>query len=213
MTIVDTTLGDIVATNPAAARVLDRLGLDFCCHGDRTLDEASRAAGLDPATVAADLAAVPTAGDTSWTELDPPALADHIVEVHHRYLREELPPVEALAAKVHTVHGERHPELADVERLVRALRADLVPHLDKEEAILFPAIHALAEGKRDLPFGSIGNPIAVMAAEHDGAGDILAELRSVTGGYAVPADGCASYTMLYERLEELERDTHLHIHT
>ena len=36
----DGDLGDLVAARPAAARVLDRLELDYCCHGDVTLEHA-----------------------------------------------------------------------------------------------------------------------------------------------------------------------------
>jgi regulator of cell morphogenesis and NO signaling len=78
--------------------------------------------------------------------------------------------------------------------------------------VLFPAIHALGEGRHDFAFGSISNPVRVMNVEHDRAGQLLAELRSAASGYEVPADGCASYRSLYERLAALEADTHLHIH-
>jgi uncharacterized protein DUF542 len=117
------TLGDLVDANPAAARVLDGLGLDFSCHGDRTLEDATAAASLDLAAVTAKLDDLDVEGDTSWTTLPPPALADHIVDTHHRYLHEELPLLEALAAKALAVHGERHPELAEVQRLVAAVPA------------------------------------------------------------------------------------------
>ena len=213
MTNVHTpTLGEIVAANPAAARALDRLGLDYCCHGDRTLADASAAAGLDPAVVAAELDALPVEGDRTWTELDAPALAEHIVATHHRYLHEELPLLDELAAKVLSVHGRNHPELVRVRALVAALRADLEPHLQKEERVLFPAIAAAAAGRREFPFGTVAQPIRVMLAEHDRAGDLLAGLRAATSGYAVPDDACASYRSLYERLEALELDTHLHVH-
>lgn len=210
--VISVTLGDLVAADPGAARVLGRFGLDFCCHGDRTLRDACTEAGVDAAEVEAELAAVPPGGDASWTELDPPALADHIVATHHRYLDDELPALAALAAKVLSVHGERHAELLEVSRLVVELQADLVPHLAKEERVLFPAIHALATGTRSFPFGSVANPIRTMNLEHEQAGELLAELRRVTGGYRVPDDGCASYRSLYERLDALELDTHLHIH-
>ena len=212
MTDTSVTLGDLVADDPGAARVLDRFGLDFCCHGDRTLRDACTEAGVDPDVVEAELAAVPPGGDTTWTELDAPALADHIVATHHRYLDDELPALVALADKVLTVHGERHPELAQVSTLVVELVDDLVPHLAKEERVLFPAIHALAAGERDLHFGPVENPIRMMNLEHERAGELLADLRRVTDGYRVPDDGCASYRSLYERLEALELDTHLHIH-
>jgi regulator of cell morphogenesis and NO signaling len=207
-----TTLGDLVAANPGAARVLDRLGLDYCCHGDRTLREASEVAGLAPAAVHAAVVATAAGGSPGWTKLDPPALADHIVETHHRYLLDELPALDALADKVLAVHGEHHPELSAVRRLVAELRADLEPHMRKEERVLFPAIHAIADGMREFAFGPVDNPIRMMRLDHEQAGELLAELRTMTGGYAVPADACASYRSLYERLQALELDTHLHIH-
>lgn len=213
MTDVHTpTLGDLVLANPAAARVLETFGLDYCCHGERTLADACTTAGIDVGAVADRLDELEVEGDTAWASLDPPALAAHVVDTHHRYLHEELPLVDALAAKVLSVHGDRHPELADVARLVTAVREDLEPHLMKEERVLFPAITALAGGEREFPFGPVANPIRMMGIEHDRAGELLVELRAATDGYAVPDDGCASYRSLYERLEALELDTHLHIH-
>ena len=211
MTVTATrTLGDLVAEAPGRAAVLDRLGLDYCCHGQRTLADACTEAGLAAEVVVAEL---DTAGSRPVDHpTDPAALADHIEATHHAYLHAELPALDALAVKVAGVHGERHPELAEVHRLVVALRADLEPHLLKEEQVLFPAIRALVDGAREFPFGTVQNPIRVMSMEHDSAGELLAALRDVTGGYRVPDDGCASYRSLYERLEALEGDTHRHIH-
>jgi regulator of cell morphogenesis and NO signaling len=208
---IDVALGDLVIAQPSAARVLERFGLDYCCHGDRTLGQACADAGLDPATVLAGIGGTDGAPAT-WADLDPPALADHIVATHHAYLHEELPLLDALAEKVLAVHGERHPELEEVRRLVAEIRADLEPHLIKEERVLFPAIHAIAAGQRDFPFGSVANPIQMMRFEHDRAGELLAALRAATAGYGVPSDACASYRSLFERLEALELDTHAHIH-
>lgn len=212
--VTSRTLGDLVAEVPARAAVLDRLGLDYCCHGQRSLGEACAAAGIDPAVVAGEIDVVhhPAAGGESRAGADPAAMVDDIVDTHHRYLRQELPELERLAEKVHGVHGDRHPELAEVRRLVTDLRADLEPHLDKEEQVLFPAIRRLIDGGRDFPFGTVQNPIRVMGVEHEQAGELLAALRSATGGYTPPADGCASYRLLYARLAALEEDTHLHIH-
>lgn len=206
------TLGDLVAEVPSRATVLERLGLDYCCHGDRTVGEACATAGLDAAAVVAALDEPAPATARADHPTDPAALVDHIEATHHAYLHAELPELEALADKVANVHGRRHAELADVSRLVAALRADLEPHLLKEERVLFPAIRALTTGVREFPFGTVQNPIRMMRLEHDRAGDLLSELRTVTGGYAVPDDGCASYRSLYERLVALEADTHVHIH-
>lgn len=205
-------LGDLVVERPGVARVLDRFGLDYCCGGQRTLAEACQSAGVELEAVEAALEAVPPGGPEDWALLEPVALAEHIVTTHHAYLHEELPLLEALAVKVARVHGARHPELARVREVVAAVRAELEPHLAKEERVLFPAIAALAEGTDGFPFGSIAHPIRVMVAEHDRAGALLAELRTMTQGYQVPPDACASYRSLLERLSVLEEDTHLHVH-
>ena len=57
--IVDraTTLGGLVAEWPRSAALFERLGLDYCCGGGQTLEEACRTRGLDPATVTTMLAA------------------------------------------------------------------------------------------------------------------------------------------------------------
>jgi regulator of cell morphogenesis and NO signaling len=208
----DPTLSELVTAHPAAARVLEGYDLDYCCHGDRTLAVACAQAGIDVDEVEGRLTELPREDEASWASLAPPALADHIVEAHHRYLHEELPLLDELATKVLVVHGERHPELAEVAHLVGELRADLEPHMLKEERVLFPAIAAIVEGFSDFPFGSVENPIRMMRFEHDRAGGLLASLRGATGGYAVPDDACASYRSLYLRLAALEVDTHLHIH-
>ncbi len=207
------TLGDLVAEVPARAAVFDRLGLDYCCHGQRLLSDACADAGLDAAAVADQIDVVrrPAGGDSHLTG-DPVAMVEDIVATHHRYLRYELPELEQLAEKVDGVHGDRHPELAHVRELVTAIRAELEPHLDKEEKVLFPAIRRLVDGQRDFPFGTVQNPIRVMGVEHERAGELLAALRAVSDGYTPPADGCASYRALYARLADLEADTHLHIH-
>jgi regulator of cell morphogenesis and NO signaling len=209
---LDRTIGDLVAERPARARVLERLGIDYCCHGQRTLRDAVTSAGLHPGDVAAELDAVVDDAGAEIDRLEPVALIDHILATHHAYLHEELPLLVALADKVRDVHGGRHPELASVAALVEEIRTDLDPHLAKEEQILFPAIRSWADGQRDFPFGTLSNPVRMMMLEHDRAGELLEQLRTVTADYTAPADGCASYQMLYARLEHLEADTHRHVH-
>jgi regulator of cell morphogenesis and NO signaling len=208
----NTTLADLVASQPSLAAVFDRLGLDFCCHGQRTLGQACGAEGLDVGQVREAMAGAAAAGQVDdWASFGPEDLADHVVAVHHQYLYRELPELDRLAAKVLSVHGDRRPELAEVRQLVADIQADLWPHLAREERVLFPAIKAVAEGRDAFGGGSIANPIAVMTAEHESVGRLLHRLRAVTGGYEVPGDGCASYRLLYQGLEAVELDTHLHI--
>lgn len=211
-------LGDLVTAQPDLARTLDRLRLDYCCDGGRTLGEACTALGLDPVAVAAELTAVPAptaeAGPPEWATLGPAALVDHIEALHHRPLDTELPRLAALVDKITEVHGDRHPELAEVRRINTEIRVDLEPHLEKEEMVLFPMIRELAAAAGPVTFhcGSLRNPISVMLVEHDRVGHLLDDLRAVTAEFTVPDDGCASYEAAYRGLEWLDADTRLHVH-
>lgn len=213
---VTTTLAEVVDTWPELARELERRGLDYCCGGQRTLGDACVASGLDPARTVAELASVaPTSSvPAAWASMSADALVDHLESVHHRYLWDELPRITALVEKIVAVHGSRHPELAGISSTFAAIRADLEPHLVKEERVLFPLIReAVAPSPRsEAPVGSLRAPISVMLREHDEVGELLASLRRSTDGYRVPADGCATYTACFAAMEQLEVDTHLHIH-
>lgn len=204
------TLADLVAENPARAVVLDRMGLDFCCHGGRSLADACAAAGLDPRQVAEAFDAVADDIPAGWTGGGRGELAAYVESTHHGYLHDELDLLEQLAAKVRSVHGRRHPELAEVASLVVEIARGLRPHLATEEREVFPAIASLAPGTAGD--AQLAQRIGDLEIEHRALGRSLARLREVTGGYVAPEDGCASYRSLYERLAHLEADTHLHIH-
>ena len=208
---VDHTLGELVAEVPARARVFERHGLDYCCHGQRSLADAAATAGLDANDLAAELAGVVDASGSEVDALGPAALVEHIVRTHHAYLHEELPALQALADKVDSVHSSHHPELSEVARLVHALADDFLPHLAKEEHVLFPAITRQATGAEG-PTMPLAPPIRAMMSEHETAGALLGAIRSAAHDYEVPADGCASYHGLYTRLADLEADTFRHVH-
>lgn len=216
--ITEQTLATIVNADPNAARVLEQHHLDYCCGGGRTLQQACDDAGVDIATVMSDLAAEPSGRSAHWAAMSPGELVDWIEATHHRYLHEELPRLDALAQKVASVHGARHPELTAVEAAYDALRSDLEPHLQKEEVVLFPRIRRLgaeqtaATAIPSLACSTLSAPISVMLSEHDRAGSLMADLRGLTSDYDLPDDACASYTALYRGLEQLEADTHLHVH-
>jgi regulator of cell morphogenesis and NO signaling len=212
------TLADIVTTHPALARELERRDLDYCCGGGTTLSEACNANGLDVATVIDELVAASLQSSESpgqsWATMGLVQLVDHLEATHHAYLWAEMPRLSALFDKVLSVHGERHPELVAIGECYTTIRTDLEPHLTKEERVLFPMIRELATASTAPSFhcGSLQNPISVMLSEHDTVGDLLRQLRRLTDGYQPPADGCGSYEALFAGLEQLEADTHLHIH-
>ena len=68
---VDSSLGALVTDRPEFAREFERLGLDYCCGGERSLSDACRESGLDAATVADTLAAAvsKTHEPARWTTI------------------------------------------------------------------------------------------------------------------------------------------------
>jgi len=215
------TLGEIVTTDFRAAAVLERYGLDFCCRGGRTLEQSCRDAGVNAHNVLEELAAIesaPADGTPAFNEWTAPALVDRIVTKHHAYVRDALPVLLAHSRKIAQVHGSRHPELVRVAELVEQVAAEMTTHMMKEEHILFPYIVELAsaaESGRPLPsapFGTVDNPIRMMEAEHESAGNAMYEIRELTDGYVVPSDGCATYTVCLRELEAFEKDLHTHVH-
>jgi len=210
------TLAEVVDAHPELAREFERRGLDYCCGGGQTLAQGCASRNLDPAMTVAELsaAASTTPQVAEWTTMSATELVDHLEATHHRYLWDELPRVSALVDKIVSVHGANHPELMEIAACYGRVRADLEPHLLKEERVLFPMIRELDASSTIPAFhcGTLRNPISVMLSEHDAVGDLLAQLRELTGGYQPPADGCATYAACFAAMAEIEADTHLHIH-
>lgn len=215
------TLADLATTSPNAIRILEQYGLDYCCGGKQPFEEACLSKGLAPEQILREIddAVVFTMVDQDWKTAPLDELVSHIVETHHAYLKLDLPVLEARIDKVVAVHGARDPQkLPRLAVVFAALRRELESHLQKEEAILFPFIvqYGRAESRNQatppVPFGSIANPIAAMEHEHADAGDALAEIRDLTGGYNPPAYACATVRALYDGLKALEKDLHVHIH-
>ena len=206
------TLGDLVAEVPGRAAVFDRLGLDYCFQGQRLLSVACAAAGLHAESIF-DLIDMPghPGADGAGLGGDPLALVEDIL-THHRYLRHEMPALVTLAAEVVSTDEGRHRELVQLHELVTALWAELEPHLDAEETVLFPAICRLQGGERDLMYGPVRTMIRDMTAEHERVGDLFGTLREASHGYTAPADGGEGYRSFSERLAHLATGTHLQIH-
>ncbi|MFN8613083.1 MAG: iron-sulfur cluster repair di-iron protein [Vulcanimicrobiota bacterium] len=203
-------IGQLVAECPAAARLFERLGIDYCCGGRHTLREACLARGLDEEELLSELRGVlqePCEADLPGMDLA--ELTDYIVSLHHGYLRDTLPLLARQVERVAAVHGARRPELLEVRNLFQEFVSEMTDHMEKEEQILFPMIAGLAEGG---PAFSLSRIIEVMEAEHDSAGQALAGMRRLTNGYVVPEGACTTYRAVLQGLAELEEATYIHVH-
>jgi regulator of cell morphogenesis and NO signaling len=218
MNLTGKSIGQLAVEMPHIIGTLERWKIDYCCQGGRSIDEALASAGMpmDELVKALGTDRSPSAIDWSRTTLQ--ALLKYILDTHHVYTRQAVDTVWQLAHKVATRHGQNHAEVLRVRDLVVELVNDLMPHMMKEEQVLFPYVADLeravmiGEPMPQSCFGAVGNPIQMMLQEHDRAGELLVALREATAEYALPADACLSFRALYEQLQQLEEDLHRHIH-
>ena len=217
------TVRELALEFPDATRVFERLGIDYCCGGNRSLEEASSAAHVSAEEVldALELAELESRGkqkNRNWQAEPLADLIDHINKTHHKYTTEEISRLGPLLEKVCSVHGKNHPELQRIHATFRGLAQELSLHMMKEERVLFPYIVRMEESviqKEPIlppPFGTVQNPVAMMIHEHDDAGEALRMMRQTSAEYAPPNDACASYQALYKALADFEADLHQHIH-
>lgn len=204
------TIAQLVLDHSECAEVLQRHHIDFCCRGEATVEAAARAKGIGVEALIEELS-LAIAGRRGPHPEDPralstPALVAHIVATHHEYLRSALPFIQGLAAKVSRVHGERNPKLRALALAVEQLAAQLLPHLDDEERVLFPALVA---GKA----GSLLTPLLdAMLVEHHAVAKLLEQIRAESLDFTLPDWACNSYRTLFSELSRLESDTFRHVH-
>jgi len=221
MTTTIQTVRDIALENPAAVRVFEKYGLDYCCGGRVPLSEACAAKDVNVDDVIASLEAAiapssPVLKD--WTKESLASLTAYIVNTHHAYVKREVPRLTELAGKVVNRHGDTRLELSAIQAKLAELGEELIAHQGKEEVVLFPYIGKLerfVSGSGNKPrdcFGTIAHPIAMMTKDHEIAGSLMAEIRDLSRDYTPPDGACPTFRAFYEGLHEFELDLHQHIH-
>lgn len=214
------TLSQIVNSNFRAASVFEKYNLDFCCGGSILVNEACKKKGLDSSMIFNELQLLENSNSQTnkfdgWS-LD--FMIDYIINNHHAYITKMIPVLAAHTQKVASVHGKNHPEMIEAANSFERIYKDLKQHMMKEEQILFPFIKRLVIAKTngikvEKPyFGSIKNPIKMMEAEHQSAGDEMNEIRKLTNNYFIPEDACNTFTVTMQELKEFEEDLHKHVY-
>jgi len=218
------TVRELAIEIPNAARTFEKLGIDYCCGGAKSLRDACAHAHVSVDDV---LCALEEGSSFRRAQdAEPPnftagslcELVEHILTTHHVYVKQELPRIHQLLNKVVSVHGNNHAELCNIQQTFQRMSAELISHMMKEENILFPYIvkleRAVGAGQ-PVPrpiFGSISNPVHMMELEHDSAGAALNEIGALSENYTAPDDACFSYRTLYAALKEFEANLHQHVH-
>ncbi|MBH1959157.1 MAG: iron-sulfur cluster repair di-iron protein [Flavobacteriia bacterium] len=214
------TIGDFVAENFRTAEVFKKYHIDFCCKGGRTVEEACDNKKVSPEQIYQELEEVANrkSEDIDFNAWPLDLLADYVEKTHHKYVEEKSAMLIPYLNKLCKVHGERHPELFEINELFIGSAQDLAAHMKKEELILFPFIKQMIEAKKNgepLPaprFGTVENPVAMMKHEHEAEGERFVKIAELTNDYQFPDDACGTYQVTYRMLEDFQNDLHKHIH-
>lgn len=220
-TLEKITIGEYVAKDFRTAAVFSKYKIDFCCKGNRTIEEACEKKDIDSDQLMDQINTVlATKNDSvidfkTWP-LD--LLADYIEKTHHRYVEEKTQILLPFLDKLCKVHGANHPELFEINELFIGCAGELAQHMKKEELMLFPFIKKMAKASlieepiAKPQFGTVKNPIAMMMEEHEAEGDRFVKIAALTNNYTPPADGCSTFRVTYAMLADFEQDLHKHIH-
>ncbi|TWI83090.1 regulator of cell morphogenesis and NO signaling [Lacibacter cauensis] len=220
-TIAERTVAELVTEDYRTADVFKKYGIDFCCGGKVTVSDICRKKNISYNELAEQLYNIGNAvpdNNTNFNEWQLDKLAQYIVEKHHSYVANNIAVVRQYAHKVAQVHGGHRPEVVAIARLFDEVAEELTHHLQKEELILFPYVAQLAAAARNKVtiaaphFGTVDNPIRMMEAEHEDAGNHFHEIGVLSDNYNPPAEACNTYRVLYAKLKEFEDDLHTHIH-
>ncbi len=214
------TVAEVVTENIKSAHIFKKHGIDFCCGGGITIEKACAKKEINFSTLKKELEAIDdvTSNAYNYDNWDLSFLVDHIVNVHHTYVEENIPLLIQYANKVAKVHGDHYNEVIEVNKLFTEVANELASHMKKEELILFPFIKQLVKAKKEgtkAPkphFGTVNNPIDMMEDEHENAGNIFKEIARLTNNYNPPEGACNTFKALYAKLDEFEQDLHQHIH-
>ena len=214
------TIGQLVAEKADRACLFEQYGLDYCCGGGKTLQQACIKKGVNIDEIiekltALDAKANQSAQEPDWRKSSLKELVEHIITCYHQPLRAGFPRLSQLVEKVARVHGENHPEMVEIEQIFKTFREQLELHMQKEELILFPGICGIEAGGSPRAFGcggGIDHPIEVMTHEHDDAGEALSKMRRLSNDFTAPAAACNTFKVLLHELAKLELEMHEHVH-
>jgi regulator of cell morphogenesis and NO signaling len=213
MNLQNLSLAEIVTAKPAAAALFETLQLDFCCKGKQKLSEVLSNDQNKLGTVISKLELIFKEKDTSAIDYNTyslSALIEHIVSIHHQYVKEIIPVIQQHLWKVVSKHGITFPFMAEVENIFKQVSQDLLHHMMKEEMILFPKIKRAETNPVDS--NGVQVIINVMEREHLDAGNMMEKIKVLTNNYTVPENACVTFRICLDELKMFEADLHKHVH-
>ena len=195
------TIADIVTADIRTASIFKRHGIDFCCGGGKILSDVCKEKKIRVSKITNEIQKLNSINkEKNYNKMSVNALIKHIIETHHKYVKEKIPTIKDFAKKVSKVHGKNYPETNLIYHLFLRLSDELLDHMNKEEEILFPKIKILIDKTYSksvfFSYGTILNPIKMMEMEHESAKKVLKEIEELSNKYTPPLSACNTYRAL-----------------
>lgn len=206
-------VADVVTDIPQSADVFRKYGIDFCCGGDVSIENAVYSNNnVDLNTLLNELNNIRQSSINDGFDikyLNAPSLIQYIQSRYHETLRYELKKLTPYITKLSKVHGANNPYLLELKDLYSQLKQTLLTHIEEEDQYSFPKLLDAYSGQH---VDNLSETIMSLIDDHEEAGQLLSKIRSITIDYQPPLEACGTWRLVYQRLEQLERDTHAHVH-
>jgi regulator of cell morphogenesis and NO signaling len=214
-TYLDKPISEIVSNNFKTAQVFEQHGINFCCGGGQSLQDACRSKGIDIDLVLKQLNCHTL---EQYTGIDPRQLplgdlTDYIVNAHHDFISQRVPLILRYILKIATKHGDRFPYMKRVYVLFTQINTELVYHLAKTENVIFPAIREL-EANRSMETDPefLQKTIDAIEEDYRFIGKLLQQIRSLTKDYQDQENVCTTFRLTMNLLRHFESDLRQKIH-
>lgn len=218
MELINKTITEIVSVHNSAALVFEKYHLDFCCNGDRVLEDAVNEANIAVDYLLRDLEVAisnESVENVDFTELTVSEVSELLRNDYHDYLRQKISEISTLSQKVQAeIKDER---LAQIRELIMSMFNHLAPHMLSEEKVLFPYLeymeHTINKGKIPKPasFGKLKKSVSTMLDDHEASAGQLDELRELTANYTCNQKDNALLCEYFDELKRLDQNLRMHI--
>jgi regulator of cell morphogenesis and NO signaling len=214
------TVAEIVQGDYRTADVFKKYGINFCCSGKIALADACTNANIDYNNLIDDL-------ETATKDIRLPSgvqfhqwklnfLIDYIINIHHAYLRQAIPSLEARLANFVETHSRKQPGLVELHEIFQEFSNLMEIHLHHEEEIIFPYIKQIESAHlRNEPYGNLfvrtlRKPLNNIGKEDGIIISLLAQLAHHTNNYTFPSTACTNHQVVFHKLRELHDDVGQH---
>jgi regulator of cell morphogenesis and NO signaling len=219
----DMTVTAIVVKDYRTADVFRKYGIEYCCGGRIALSLACELKAQNESVLMIALRKsiqeVNVSNTLEYNDWPVDFLTDYIINVHHHYLKKALPVLLEHITRFADGHSKQFNYLGEMQRIVKKLNEDMLPHMQHEEEVIFPYIKQIYRAKANgEPYASLfvrtlRKPVEnIIMQEHEMASKNIFRLRELTNNYTTPENACVSHKVVFSKCREVDNDIVQHVH-